>query len=142
MSRKLDWEKANVNERVIREKREAFAEGERSPGPATPERLNILRYENYQWAVTDFGLEPLVENAGKFRVSVEELAEITEDWRPAFKAPLVIAEESWVDPEALLNAFERAIEFHYPTVDPGETEKLMQNTLLRTRLIAARRRRR
>jgi len=69
-------------------------------------------YQNHQWAVTDDGIES-VEPAPTYYIAASRLTEmggagehVLYDW------PVLMAEKTWVDIAAFIQAFEKALEIH------------------------------
>ena len=63
-------------------------------------------FENHQWRVTAYGVES-IEPAPTYELSAERLLETRRggfyDW------PVQMAEKKWVDPEAFIEAFTKAL---------------------------------
>lgn len=94
-----------------------------------------LLYKNRQWAVTDYGVESL-KSAPYYHFAKSRLLESTDfgsgemyDW------PIHMAEKTWVDFDAFVEVFLKAIEIHAAKVD----EVMLQKSIERARRDAARR---
>jgi hypothetical protein len=61
-------------------------------------------FANRQWRVTDYGIESVHPPAPDYFVEKSRLSEL--DW------PEHMAEKTWVDIEAFIEAYEKALELH------------------------------
>jgi len=76
------------------------------------EEPSKVLFQNHQWAVTSLGVEGLGEHA-YYGFNKERLLETTDygsgelyDW------PVHMAEKTWVDIEAFIQVFEKALDLH------------------------------
>jgi len=77
------------------------------------EKPSKVLFENLQWQVTDYGMESVRKNAPYYHFNAERLLEMEGagtgklyDW------PLHMAEKTWVDIEAFIDAFKQAVRIH------------------------------
>ncbi len=104
-----------------------------------------MTFKNWQWAVTDYGLEaiggatsPTIRGeTPTYEFSTKRLAETTErrdetfyDW------PVHMAEKTWVDVEAFNKAFEQAIEFHKGRYSPAVDRKIIEASFKEAKRVA------
>lgn len=94
-----------------------------------------MSFENHQWAVTRVGLE-VKKPEPEYVIYAERLTETTErggdiyyDW------PVHMAEKTWVNIEAFIEAFQKALKEHNATFD----SKMLAASIEVARKIAERR---
>ena len=96
-------------------------------------------FENAQWKVTEFGLE-LIAVHNEYLIDAARLARLTQrlshkyyDW------PLHMAEKSWVDIEAFLEAFAEALKFHSSQIGAAIDQKVLSDSFGQARKVASNR---
>jgi hypothetical protein len=96
-------------------------------------------FQNNQWSVTDYGVEsvkPAPEyhfEAGRLLETGSAGREVMYDW------PVQMADKTWVDIEAFIEAFTRAIEVHKGKYK-GEVDPKMLSASISTARASAKRR--
>ena len=68
-------------------------------------------FKNHQWKVTPVGLISLNKGDG-YQIDASRLTEITHRGCIAYDWPVRMAEQSWVDLDAFVEAFQRALIHH------------------------------
>jgi hypothetical protein len=82
-------------------------------------------YENHQWKVTKYGIESLSPDC-HYEVEAERLAEVTErDGATLYDWLLHMTEKTWVDSEACIAAFEKAMEIHAGRYTPALEREML-----------------
>jgi hypothetical protein len=74
-------------------------------------RTSKQLWTNHQWAVTTYGLECLTEN---YAIEKKRLAELRPESTDLSDWPMHMAEKSWVNLYAFIEAFAKAFDFHKP----------------------------
>jgi hypothetical protein len=90
-------------------------------------KTSKLLYKNQQWAVTDYGVESL-RSEPYYHFDKTRLLESTDygsgetyyDW------PIHMAEKTWVDIEAFIDVFLKAIEIHAAKADKATLQKSIE----------------
>jgi hypothetical protein len=93
-------------------------------------------YENHQWKVTEEGLESIGQQSENF-IEAKRLGQLTDrkDSR-YYEWPLHFAEKTWVDIEAFLVVFCKALEIHRAEIDPPINLELLSESSAEARRIA------
>jgi hypothetical protein len=84
-----------------------------------------LLYKNRQWAVTDYGVESL-KSAPYYHFDKGRILETGNRGGEMYDWPLQMAEKTWVDIEAFIEIFQKAIDLH------GYAEKVDKDMLSRS----------
>ena len=71
-------------------------------------------WQNHQWGVFSDGLERLDRPVSPYLIPKDELTQLRKPDLGLAEWPVQLAEKSWVDIEAFLNAFTKALELHNP----------------------------
>jgi hypothetical protein len=72
----------------------------------------MASFENHQWSVTDYGVES-VKPAPEYHFEANRLLETGSAGREEmYDWPIHMADKTWVDIEAFIEAFIRAIDIH------------------------------
>lgn len=96
-------------------------------------------YQNRQWAVTSYGVES-VPPESKYHFEASRLTEMRGDGADAiYDWPVHMAEKTWVDIEAFIDAFKKALELHAGKYAPPVDSSLLAKSLAAARKEAARR---
>lgn len=95
-----------------------------------------IYFKNKQWAVTGYGIEELKSGEGAYRIEADglvkrRLGEECYDW------PLHMASKRWVDVEAFLEAFDKALYVHTGRYGEPPSFHLSHRTAGRARQTAA-----
>ncbi|HLZ01824.1 MAG TPA: hypothetical protein VKR55_06690 [Bradyrhizobium sp.] len=98
-----------------------------------------LWFKNHQWAVTDYGVE-VVKPTSYYHFDKTRLLESTDygsgelyDW------PVHMAEKTWVDIEAFIEVFLKALELHAGSYRGNVDKEMLTKSLARARKEALRR---
>jgi hypothetical protein len=76
-------------------------------------RVGVFHGSNHQWAVTDFGLEAVKPGASsKYPIPAERLTDKGGADDSLYIWPWHMAEKTWIDMDAFIEAFRKALEFH------------------------------
>src|SRR4029453_11908335 len=71
-------------------------------------------FQNHQWAVTEFGLEAVKPGASsKYPIPAERLTDKGGANDSLYIWPWFMAEKTWIDMDAFIEAFRKALEFHH-----------------------------
>jgi hypothetical protein len=82
-------------------------------------------YRNHQWKVTKVGIESLSPDFD-YEIEAERLAEVTErDGLRLYDWLLHMTEKIWVDTEAFIAAFEKAMEIHAGRYAPALDREML-----------------
>lgn len=93
-------------------------------------------FKNAQWAVTDYGVES-IRPAPSYPFEAKRLTETTKRENGTFYDwPVHMAEKTWVDTEAFLEAFERALELHKGRYSPAVDLAMLEASKNEARRIA------
>ena len=70
-------------------------------------------YENWQWAVTDYGLVSVKPGAPyEYEIAAKRLLETANHGETIYDWPIRLAEKNWVDLDSFLEAYTKALEIH------------------------------
>ena len=100
----------------------------------------IVLFKNAQWAVTDYGMET-IEDGYTPPYHIEELRLTEAINRPNgtfYNWPMHMAKKTWVDIEAFMEAFGKALELHKGRVSPEADQSMLKASIAEARRIAAR----
>jgi hypothetical protein len=90
-------------------------------------------FQNRQWAVTDYGVES-VKPAPSYNFTAERLVETADYGAGDLYSWLVhMAEKTWVDIEAFIEAFTKALELHANKYSPRVDPDLLLKSLTQAR---------
>jgi hypothetical protein len=89
--------------------------------------LGVVLFQNHQWAVTDYGMESVKPGAPyHYHFSADRLLEPVGLRDGLYGWPRHMARKPWVDVDAFIEAFEKAIDIHcgryLGTPDPDKLE--------------------
>jgi hypothetical protein len=99
----------------------------------------MAHFKNHQWAVTDYGVESL-KPAPDYHFTAQRLTEQTDRGNgPVYDWPPHMAEKTWVDTEAFIEAFTNALEIHAGKYDPPLDEAMLRASIAEARREARRR---
>ncbi len=91
---------------------------------------------NRQWAVTDYGMAT-VSPAPEYHLEAKRLLETGSAGREEmYHWPVHLAEKTWVDIEAFVQAFARAIEIHKRKYNGDVDPKMLSTSLGEARALA------
>jgi hypothetical protein len=76
------------------------------------EEKSEIWFENHQWSVTDYGVESVRPAAPYYHFNKERLLETGNLAGEMYDWPVHMAEKTWVDIEAFIEAFEKALDLH------------------------------
>jgi hypothetical protein len=94
--------------------------------------MTIL-YRNHQWAVTKYGVETIKPEA-PYYFEAKRLADLTDYGQgPLYNWPIHMAEKGWVDIEAFIEAFVKALELHAKKYKPPVDNELLARSLAEAR---------
>ena len=86
-------------------------------------------YRNHQWRVTKHGMES-IKPAPTYEFEAKRLSETTDrsgaiyyDW------PIHMAEKNWVDLDAFIDAFSRALDLHAGRYDPPKDGDMLADSI-------------
>jgi hypothetical protein len=96
-----------------------------------------ILYKNDQWKVEEDGLRSIGLHADNF-VEIGQLGQLeARGKRQYYIWPLHMAEKTWVDVEAFLDAFGKALEIHRAEIDPPINLELLSESSAEARRIAS-----
>ena len=96
-------------------------------------------FQNHQWSVTDYGVES-VKPAPEYHFAAKRLLETGSAGRgEMYDWPVQMSEKTWVDIEAFIEAFTRALEIHKGKYK-GEVDPKLLSASIGTARASARRR--
>jgi hypothetical protein len=85
----------------------------------------VAYYQNHQWKVTELGIESLSPDFD-YEVEAERLLEVAErNGETLYDLPVHMAEKCWVDIEAFIAAFEKALAIHASRYKPELDEEML-----------------
>jgi hypothetical protein len=97
-------------------------------------------FANHQWSVTDYGVEAVRPDAPYYHFGADRILETTDrggqlfyDW------PIHLGEKTWVDIEAFIEVFLKAIEMHAGRLGGKVDQDVLARSLARGRKEASRR---
>ncbi len=95
----------------------------------------MAKFQNHQWAATDYGLESTKPGAPyEYNIEASRLLEMKGAGRgELYDWPYHMAEKTWVDIEAFIEAFTKALELH-----EGRYEGSVDSAILGASIDAAR----
>ena len=104
-----------------------------------------MPFKNEQWEVTEFGLEAIPGSKPKsidgitvsYEIEAERLAETTDRERAYYDWPVHMAEKTWVDIEAFIEAFANALDIHKMRYQDGIDLGMLEASYRKARQIAA-----
>jgi len=86
-------------------------------------------FENHQWEVTDYGVESK-RPAPTYNFEAARLLETADHGHgPMYDWPVHMAEKTWVDIEAFIEAFEQALAIHKGKYDGKADPEMMSESL-------------
>ena len=87
-------------------------------------------FKNTQWEVTDWGLTSIKPSAPyEYEIAASRLLETANFGGKKYNWPRQIAEKTWADLKAFLEAYAQAIEFHKGKYKGTVDLKLMQESI-------------
>lgn len=102
----------------------------------TDERLQEpVYFRNKQWAVTGYGVES-VPPAPDYHFGVSRIGELAHSNNGTFYWPVHMAEKTWVDIEAFIQAFTESLRIHAGKFSPAIDPTLLAASLAEARRIA------
>jgi hypothetical protein len=96
-------------------------------------------FENHQWSVTDYGVEAVRPAAPYYHFDKTRLLEAGNSGGELYDWPAHMAEKTWVDIEAFIEAFVKALELHAGKYGGTVDEAMLKKSIERARREAARR---
>lgn len=102
------------------------------------EAHEIVYFENAQWRVTDHGMEGVGEHSW-YHFSADRLLEQHNDGNNGkfYNWPLHMAEKTWVDTEAFIQVFAKAVDIHSGRYSGEVNEKQLERSFEMARKITA-----
>jgi hypothetical protein len=106
-----------------------------------------MSFENYQWKVTDFGIEAVggapvpgrQDITPPYEFEAKRLLEITDRGKKRYYDwPVHMAEKTWVDIEAFLEAYTHALDIHKGTYSGEVDNAMLKDSFFEARRIASR----
>jgi hypothetical protein len=86
-------------------------------------------YKNHQWALTDYGLE-CVDPRWECPIAAHRLLDTTVVWgRKLYSWPVTLAGKMWVDIEAFVPAFRRALRLHKDKYKGSVNRRTLEDSL-------------
>ena len=98
-------------------------------------------FQNHQWSVTDYGVESVRPEAPYYHFEKRRILETENRGDELYDWPIHMAEKTWVDIEAFIEVFLKAIELHAGSFKGKVDEAMLQKSIERARREAARHRR-
>lgn len=95
-----------------------------------------VHFKNEQWAVTGYGVESVPPEVD-YHFDASRISELTHKGPSQFYWPVHMAEKTWVDIEAFIEAFNQAIAIHAGRYSPAIDPTLLATSLSEARRIAA-----
>jgi hypothetical protein len=97
-------------------------------------------FENHQWSVTDYGVEAVRPAAPYYHFDKSRLLETTDlGFGEIYDWPVHMAEKTWVDIEAFIEVFVKALELHAQSYRGTVDQTILSKSLAYARREAARR---
>ena len=81
-------------------------------------------FKNHQWEVTPVGLISLGKNDG-YQIDASRLTEVTYRDCIVYEWPIRMAEQNWVDLDAFVEAFQRALVHHRSKLPTEISRKIL-----------------
>jgi hypothetical protein len=101
---------------------------------------SAILFKNRQWAVTSYGVETVKPGAPyHYHFTADRLLESRNGEGQHYDWPVHIAEKTWVDIEAFIEVFEKALELHKGAYPGAPDPDRMKATLEAARKEARRR---
>lgn len=100
---------------------------------------SVVWFSNNQWSVTDYGVESVRPAAPYYHFDKSRLLESTDHgFGEMYDWPVHMAEKIWVDIEAFIEVFVKALEMHAGSYRGKVDETMLSKSLARARKEARR----
>jgi hypothetical protein len=96
-------------------------------------------FKNHQWSVTDYGVESVRPAAPYYHFAKTRLLETGNRGGELYDWPIQLAEKTWVDIEAFIEVFLKALELHAGGYAGKVDEAMLSRSLAYARREAAQR---
>jgi hypothetical protein len=104
----------------------------------TNEPKSRVLFENHQWQVTDFGVES-IRPAPTYPIPADRLLEARWGRAPVYSFPMQMAQKTWVDIEAFIEAFEKALQLLADRIEGSVDPEKLTASIAKARQEAMRR---
>lgn len=104
------------------------------------EQSSVVWFENHQWSVTDYGVESVRPGAPyHYHFDKSRLLETGNHGGEMYDWPVHMAEKTWIDIEAFIEAFVKALDLHTGSYRGAVDQVMLEKSIERARREAARR---
>jgi hypothetical protein len=100
------------------------------------EALSKILFENHQWQVTDYGVESVKPAPGYHFEARRLLENESAGQGELYDWPVQMAEKNWVDIEAFIEAFVKALDLHAGSCKGKVDQAILRESIAQARRVA------